>query len=196
VENRSRRRALVAGLAGTALTALGGRRVSATPPTEPPGRPTDADTALLARAQEVELTARDLYEAAIAEGAAGDEDRVLMAARANHQAAADGLSALIGNDAPQMADAELFDQYADRFRTSDITTAATAGYELESTLVATHTELVGQLEGVDGARTIAAVLIMEARTATVLADLAGEGDDLTALFDNDARALTVSASEG
>ena len=196
MENRSRRRALVAGLAGTALTALGGRRVSATPPTEPPGRPTDADTALLARAQQVELTARDLYDVAIEEGAAGDEDRVLMAARANHQAAADALSALIGTAAPQTADAELFEQYADRFRTSDITAAAAAGYELESTLVATHTELIGQLEGIDGAKTIAAVLIMEARMCTVLADLAGEGDDLTALFDNNASALTVSASEG
>lgn len=196
MENRSRRRALVAGLAGTALTALGGRRVSATPPTEPPGRPTDADTALLARAQQVELTARDLYDVAIEEGAAGDEDRVLMAARANHQAAADALSALIGTAAPQTADAELFERYADRFRTSDLTAAAAAGYELESTLVATHTELIGQLEGIDGAKTIAAVLIMEARMCTVLADLAGEGDDLTALFDNNASALPVSASEG
>ena len=133
---------------------------------------------------------------AIEEGAAGDEDRVLMAARANHQAAADALSALIGTAAPQTADAELFEQYADRFRTSDITAAAAAGYELESTLVATHTELIGQLEGIDGAKTIAAVLIMEARMCTVLADLAGEGDDLTALFDNNASALTVSASEG
>ena len=196
MENRSRRRALVAGLAGTALTALGGRRVSATPPTEPPGRPTDADTALLARAQQVELTARDLYDVAIEEGAAGDEDRVLLAARANHQAAADSLSALIGTAAPQTADAELFEQFADRFRTSDITAVATAGYELESTLVATHTELIGQLEGIDGAKTIAAVLVMEARMCTVLADLAGEGDDLTALFDNNASALAVSASEG
>ena len=62
--------------------------------------------------------------------------------------------------------------------------------------VATHTELIGQLEGIDGAKTIAAVLIMEARMCTVLADLAGEGDDLTALFDNNASALAVSASEG
>ena len=140
MENRSRRRALVAGLAGTALTAFGGQRASATPPTEPPGRPTDGDTALLAQAQQVELTARDLYQVAIDEGAAGSEDRVLLAARENHQAAADAISALIGNAAPQAPDPDLFDQWVEEFRSSDLETIAVAGYELESTLVATPTE--------------------------------------------------------
>ena len=64
----------------------------------------------------------------------------------------------------------------------------TAAYDLESTLVATHTELLGELEGVDGAKTIASILMMEARHCTVLADLAGRGDDLDALFENTARA--------
>ena len=196
MENRSRRRALVAGLAGTALTATGGRRASATPPSEPPSRPTDEDVALLAPAQQVELTARDLYQLAIDKGAAGSEDRVLMAARDNHQAAADALSALIGADAPQTSDPDLFEQWAESFTSSDLAAVAAAGYELESTLVATHTELIGQLEGVDGAKTIGSVLIMQARMCTVLADLSGRGDDFEALFDNTASALSISASGG
>ena len=101
MENPTRRRLLVAGLAGTAATALVGQRASATAPTEPPstdassiepgsseptsapptapGRPTDADVTLLGFAQQLELTARDLYQLAIDEGAAGSEDRVLLA---------------------------------------------------------------------------------------------------------------------
>ena len=62
-------------------------------------------------------------------------------------------------------------------------------YDLESTAVATHTELLGQLEGIDGAETVASILIVEARMRTVLADLAGHGDDLDALFVDDAEPL-------
>ena len=73
---------------------------------------------------------------------------------------------------------------------------AAAAYDLESTLVATHTELLGQLEGIDGARLIASILIVEARHGTVLADVAGHGDDLDALFVNDADAAAPPSGGG
>ena len=114
-----------------------------------------------------------------------------MAAQANHQAAADALSALIGTAAPADGRRRAVRAVGRAVPTSDLTAVATAGYELENTLVATHTELVGQLEGIDGAKTIAAVLIMEARMCTVLADLSGQRRRLRrALFDNNASALT------
>ena len=43
---------------------------------------------------------------------------------------------------------------------------------------------------------IASILIVEARSSTVLADLAGNGDDLDALFVNDAEPLAVSRPTG
>jgi hypothetical protein len=188
---------LLAGLGATALSALGGRRAGATtPPTEPPLRPSDDDIALLARTQQLELTARDLYQTAIDAGAAGDEDRVLQTARDNHQAAGDALSAMIGTAAPQKPDDALVEEFGDRFATSDLKEAAAAGFELENTLVATNAQLVGTLQGLDGATTMAAVLVMQSRMCTVMADLSGQGDDPAALFENSASPLTTSASEG
>lgn len=204
MENPSRRRMLVAGLAGTAAVALAGSRASATAPTEPdttegsptsppptsPGRPTDGDIALLGFAQGLELAARDLYQLAIDEGAAGDRDRVLMTCHDNHQATVDAFSGMIGRDAPQARDDDLFTEWEERFASADLQQVAEAGYELENTLVATHTALVGELEGLDGAAAIAATLLMQSRMCTVLAHLAGRGDDLDALLQNSARALT------
>jgi len=179
-----------AGDTGTQGTGAEGTGGEATPTTLGPERPTEGDVALLAFAQGAELAARDLYAAALAAGAAGDTDRVLQAAHDNHQAAADVISALIGVDAPHEPDAAVVEQWQESFESSDLAAVAAAGYELENTLMATHTGLVGQLENIDGATRLAALVIGEARLAPVLADLAGNGDDLVALFDNSAAALT------
>ncbi|MBA3604845.1 MAG: ferritin-like domain-containing protein [Actinomycetota bacterium] len=199
LENPSRRR-LTAGLTGTALT-LGARPVEAraprtAPPTSPPARPTEGDIPLLAFAEQIELTARDLYRVALDEGAAGDRDRVLLTGRDNHQAAADSLSAILGIDGTGERDEALFEELSGGFTTSDLPAVAEAGYALESTAVATHIGLIGQLQGTAGANTIAAILMIESRMCTVLADLQGLGDDDAALFDNGAVALVPPAAAG
>jgi hypothetical protein len=213
VENPSRRRVLTAGLTGAVTTALIGSRVAATTPTEPPTteasgetagtdavptttaapvRPTGDDIALLAFAQGAELAARDLYALAIETGAEGDGDQALAAARANHQAAGNAISALIGGAAPQTADAALVSSLESGFASTDLAAVAAAGLELENTLVATHTAMIGQLTNLGAASRVAAILIAEAQMAAVLADLAGNQDDPSALFDNPATALTPS----
>ncbi|MFV0309629.1 MAG: hypothetical protein ACK5OX_18015 [Desertimonas sp.] len=220
MENPSRRRVLTAGLTGAVATALIGSRVSATTPTEPPTtegqgsspdgtgpdgteapattapptRPTDGDVTLLAFAQGAELAARDLYAAAI-EAETSDDTGVLATARVNHQAAADALSAEIGAAAPQTADQAIVDQYLGAFSSGDITQVASAGYELENALVATHSELTGMFHNLDAASNIAAITIAEAQMAAVLADLAGNGADPDAVFDNSSAALSIP-SEG
>lgn len=213
MENPSRRRVLTAGLTGAVTTALIGSRVAATTPTEPPTtdatsetgatdggpttteapiRPTADDIALLAFAQGAELAARDLYALAIESGVEGDGDQVLAVGRANHQAAGNAISALIGGAAPQTADAELVASLEDVFSSGDLAAVAAAGLEMENTLVATHTALIGQLSNPGAASRVSAILIAEAQLAAVLADLAGNGDDPSALFDNPATALTPS----
>ena len=162
----------------------------------PPQRPTDADIALLSFAEQLELTARDLYAVALGEGAAGDRDLVLQTCRDNHQAAADSLSALLGISGVGARDDALFDELSGGFMTSDLPAAAEAGYGLESSAVATHTDFLGKLEGTDGARTIASILMIESRMCTVLADLQGLGDDDGALFDNGAVALAPASAGG
>lgn len=199
MENPTRRRVLAAGLAGTTLGLLGGRAVSAgtTPPadepsaTDPPARPTAADIELLAFAETVELTARDLYQASIEAGA---DDPLIGLMRDNHQAYADGLSGILGVDGSGRPDDALFEELLSSFEVSDIAELAANASDLESTMVATHTELLRALEGIDGAQMIAAILVVEARAATVLADLAGLGDDLDSLFVNDVEPLAVGQS--
>ena len=201
MENPSRRRVLVAGLAGTALSLVGGRAASAgtTPPseepetTEPPALPTAADLELLGFAQSFELTARDLYAAALEAGA---DDPMIGFMRDQHQAYADILAGILGTNAPGTRDDGLYDELESSFAVADVAAVAEAGYDLESTAVATHTELLRQLEGIDGAKTVASILVVEARSCTVLADLAGNGTDLDALFVNDAEPLAVSRSTG
>ena len=63
---------------------------------------------------------------------------------------------------------------------------ATAGYDLESAAVATHTEVLGRLANGDAAKLIASMLAMEARHCAVLADMSGRGDDLNVLLVNTA----------
>jgi Ferritin-like domain len=190
VENPSRRRVLTAGLAGTTLALAGWRPAHATTPPTPPERPTDADTELLAELQGLELAARDLYQAAIDAGAS-DEAGVLSTLRSNHEGYANRISGVIGGAAPQKADDAVFAQFVGDFETSDLDAVAAAGYEFESSAVATYLEALGELEGIDGAALAASILIVESRQCAVLADLGGDGDDLDALLVNDAAPLAL-----
>jgi Ferritin-like domain len=190
VEKPSRRRVLTAGLAGTTLALTGWRPAHGTTPPTPPERPTDADTELLAALQGLELAGRDLYQTAIDAGAS-DEAGVLETLRANHEGYANGISGLIGGAAPQTADEALLAQFVADFDTADLAAIAAAGYEFESSAVATHLEALGELEGVDGAALVASILLVESRQCAVLADLGGQGDDLDALLVNDAAPLTL-----
>lgn len=213
MEKPTRRRLLAAGFSGTALSLLGSRAVSASPDTttptgdegsgppesaattttEPPQRPTPDDVPLLQFAESFELAARDLYQAAIDAGA---EEETLPALRDNHQAAASILKGMLGTQSASSRSDDVFDRFERDFSTTDIPALATVGYELESTAVATHTELVGELVGIDGAHLIASILVVEARQAVVMADLGGRGDDFDALFENDAQPLSPGPTSG
>ena len=210
MENPTRRRVLAAGLTGTALGLLGGRVASAspdtiepsaegsTPPTTaaapattttlPPKRPTPSDIVLLNFAEGAELTARDLYQSSIDAGAKDDLITLLVA---NHRGYADVIRGILGTRSVGLPDNDLYDAQESKFAVADMQALAPSAYELESTLVATHTDLLAKLEGTDGARTIASILIVEARQAAVLADVAGKSGDFDALFDDTATALTL-----
>ena len=146
-----------------------------------PGIPPE-DAALLGFLQTAELAARDLYGGAIE---AGNDDDLYVGIRGNHQAYADRLAAQLGRSAPSRRADALYSQWEQRFQASGAD-FATAAYELESTLLATWTEAVGRLVAADSARTASSILMVEARHAAVLADLAGNGDDLAAVLENSA----------
>ena len=169
---------------------------AATTTTVVSSRPTAEDVAVLAFAQSFELTARDLYQTAIAAGAGGEYADVFSTMMENHEEYGNVIAGIIGTDAPQRRDDAIYDQFVAGFGGIDTTAVAEAAYELESIAVATHNELIGQLTGVDGATTLAAVLMIESRHCTVLAHIAGNGDDMAALIENTATALSTAAAEG
>lgn len=211
MDNPTRRRVLAAGVTGAALGLLGSRTASASPddttPTTEPGtaptteatttttlpplRPTADDIPLLNFALSLELAARDLYQDAIN---AGMKDDVVTALTNNHRAYSDALRGRLGTQAVSTRDEDLYRQYAAQFQTADVQALAAPAYELESLLVATHNDLLSRVRGTDGARLLAAILIVEARHGTVLADIGGKGDDFDALLETTATPLSPVAS--
>lgn len=197
-----RRRLLGAGLvglAGSLLPTLASRAGATTVPpdstpaattTAPPRQPVTDDLALLGFAQQVELAAVALYDLALAGRQSDGANRsTLLAIRESHQAYAQALSAILGKSAPDVPAAAVVDAYSAAFSglPGEMLTAAA---ELENIAVATHTELVGALQGTDGTTSIASILVVEARHVVVLLDMA-EQTDLDALLVNDAAALSA-----
>lgn len=159
----------------------------------PPRRPTDADIALLGATQQVELTARELYDDAIEAGDWSDtEASVISTIREAHEAAAQSLAGMLGNDAPGEMSQSLYSSLAGGFK-GDVSSRLEAAYNLESALVATHLALLAELIGTDGATLISAVLSAEARHGTVLADLNGQTVVSTLLVQTEAAPLDVNA---
>jgi hypothetical protein len=173
-----------------------GSEPAATTTTVPPSRPTPDDVALLGFAQSFELTARDLYQAALDGGSAGSFADVFETLMENHEEYANVMAGIIGVDAPQRRDDAIYEQFFAGFNARLPEAVAQAAYELESAAVATHTDLIGQLVGVDGAATLAALLVVESRHCTVLAHLAGNGDDMAALLENTASPLAPATAGG
>lgn len=208
---QSRRALLGAGIGGgVSLLALTGRGFASSgdstttaptaPPapttTSPPRRPTDNDVNLLGAAQQIELTARGLYDEALARSwdEAGDNSQaivtVITTIREAHEAAAQALAGLLGVEAPGEMASQLFTSLRDGFR-GEVAERLEAMYRLESSIVATHTETLGGLVGLDGAELIAAVQSAEARHGVVLADLNGQTVVSTLLVETEEPALVI-----
>lgn len=172
--DRSSRRALLgAGAIGAALALAGSR--SATAGTTYGLSSADKDLASFAIS--LELTARDLYDAAIDAGSSGDAWTVM---REQHEAYATRIAGLAGQPAI-VRNEEIFASLEGDFATSDPLGAAR---ELENVAAATHIALLNDIENVTFAQIAAAVAAMESRHSTLLGLIAGESGD--ALFTNPA----------
>ncbi len=202
----TRRRVLAAGFAGTVL-GLAGDRVAAartTPPTDEatdgapettsaPSRPTPSDLVLLQFSMSMEMSARDLYQTSLDAGA---DDPLVAVLRNNHRGYVDILRAILGTSAVNRRNEQLYEEFVSSFEQTDLVALAETAYDLESTAVATNTELLRSMQNVDAARRIASIIVVEAQSCTVLADAAGLGDDLDALFVNDAEPLPATQAAG
>lgn len=188
------RRSLVAraGLAGlaAALVIDRGAMASAAAPDERPNVPTDADTATLALVIGLELAASELYRAKLASGTGSDELATVVGIMAeNHQAYAQAIAGATGVSA-QTVNMAIVDERLGGFTGSD-TDFFSAAHQLEQEAVLTHTDAIASYESAQAISLTASILIVEARHATVLADLLGV-TDLDVLFGNEASALDLA----
>ena len=192
----ARRGMLAAGIGGAAISLLPflTGRASAAAATPPPKRPSADDVTLLAVAQQLEVTATALYTSAIKDvkGWTDEQAAVMVAMREAHLAFANSLSAILGKAAPGTPIEELLTSLASSF-TGDATSVIKAAADLESAATATHTDVLGQLVGLDGAALVASIQIAEARHTTVLRSLAGSSDLAELLVDTEAASLLGNA---
>ena len=172
-----RRALLTAGLSGAVLALASAGRANAAE-----NEFTGAELDILRFAQQLEMSARDLYDAAIAAGATG---AVWEAMSEQHEAYAQSIAGLTGMSADSRSD-EVYDALAPAFGSS---AAAEAAYDLESAAAATHIEVLGLLSHRPAAELIASIISAESRHCVVLADLTGRGTDLTALLVNNAQPI-------
>jgi Ferritin-like domain len=175
-----------AGLAGAAAL------VVARPASAAPNSPTDSDKELLRAAMELELTARDLYNVSIDAGLSDVALELATVFASNHALYADKIAGTAGFSANTRND-EVFDQLESAFATSNVDAFTEAAATLENTAVATHSSIMSDYESVDARSLTAAIVVVEARMATVLTDLGGLASNLDDLFEPTAEPLDLAA---
>jgi hypothetical protein len=161
---------------------------AATTTTAPPRLPTDVDVETLSFAQSVTMAAAALLDGALASGSLSDEALIIVTSvHESYVSYAQALNGFLGRKASGEPLADLLDSMSDAFA-GDQDAILTAAYQLADTIVATLTEVLGTLEGTDGASLVASILIVAARQSLVFADLAGV-TDLDALILTNAEAI-------
>mgnify|MGYP001596070488 CR=1 FL=1 len=172
-----------AGLSGLAAALLVDRSslAVAAGPNDRPGVPTESDDVLLAQAMAFELALGDLYRTA-SEGAFDDLALFGDIMASNHRSYAEAIAGATGISAGA-ADPKLIADNFDAFMAST-TEALLAAHSLEQTAVATHTALIARYESNTAITLTASIAVVEARHATVIADILGV-ENLDVLFGND-----------
>lgn len=190
-----RRRLLGLGLgigAGASLLPLLSAGTAGAAAATPPKGPTADDIELLAAANRLEITLREVYDDAIS-GVSGWTDQqaaVMVAMREAHEEFANALSGALGSDAPGERSEVVYAQLRNAAKGSPADVIV-AMWGVESAAVATHLAVLGQLEGTNGAALTASIQVAEARHCTILADLAGITDRSLLLVDQEAAAIEV-----
>ena len=162
---------------GSATSGSAGSAAPSTEPapttTAPPKRPTSADIVLLGFAQSLEFAAAQLYGQAIAT-LGTDWQPIGAVFGRHHRAYGEQIGALLGRRAPGVANQTLLDERTPAFSAKAEPAILQAAYELEISLAASYTQLLGLLKGTDGITLVASFQPVEARQAVVL----GQGTDV------------------
>ncbi len=190
----SSRRSLIGAVGAAGAVIAAGALVAPRPAAAETFTASDADRDRLNVLMRFELTARDLYLASVDTGLDDVAAEFAATLATNHTAYAQAIAGYAGLSA-ELRSSALFDQFEADFTSGDDTSWATAGHELETTFVATHTEAIGQFEGIGSINLIASIVAVEARQAMVLADIAELGTENKVLNVPDAKPLELALSE-
>ena len=145
-------------------------KTSTAAPTAPPKMPTTADKQLLDFALSAELSVHDLYLKAIDSGMLSADEKLMMQMFSeHHKAYAQSLNGLLGKAASNTRNDALFSTYAGQLTSAQAMSRVLQS--VENTMVATHTDILSSLQGLDGATLVASIITVEARHAAVFGTL-------------------------
>jgi len=132
--------------------------------------PTSADKQLLDFALSAELSVHDLYITAINSGMlSADEKSMMEMFSEHHKSYAQSLNGLLGKAATNSRNEALYSTYAGQLTTAQAMNRVLQS--VENTMVATHTDILSSLQGMDGATLVASIITVEARHAAVFGTL-------------------------
>ena len=145
-------------------------KTSAAAPSAPTKMPTTADKQLLDFALSAELSVHDLYLKAIDSGMLSADEKLMMQMFSeHHKAYAQSLNGLLGKEASNTRNEALFSTYAGQLTSAQAMSRVLQSVEI--TMVATHTDILSSLQGLDGATLVASIITVEARHAAVFGTL-------------------------
>lgn len=147
------------------------------------------DTKLLAFAQTLELTTRDVYVNVVGRKSLGDDERALLEQfHAHHVAYEQTLNGLLSKNAANKRDEVIYESFvAKLFEAQNIWSAL---LEIENTMIASHTKAIETIESAKVAALLASMITVEARHAAILASQTTT--NLSAALDNNTTALVAS----
>ena len=166
-------------------------KTSAVAPTAPTKMPTTADKQLLDFALSAELSVHDLYLKAIDSGMLSADEKLMMQMFSeHHKAYAQSLNGLLGKAASNTRNEALFSTYAGQLTSAQAMSRVLQS--VENTMVATHTDILSSLQGLDGATLVASIITVEARHAAVFGTLPNL--NLSSAFNSAASSLAPNAA--
>ena len=132
--------------------------------------PTSADKQVLDFALSAELSVHDLYITAINSGMlSADEKSMMEMFSEHHKSYAQSLNGLLGKAATNTRNEALYSTYAGQLTSAQAMNRVLQS--IENTMVATHTDILSSLQGMDGATLVASIITVEARHAAVFGTL-------------------------
>ena len=166
-------------------------KTSANAQSAPPKMPTGADKQLLDFALSAELSVQDLYLKAIDSGALSADEKLMMQMFSDHHKAyAQSLNGLLGKAASNTRNEGLYSTFAGQLTSADAISRVLQS--VENTMVATHTDILSSLEGLDGATLVASIITVEARHAAVFGTL--PNSNLSSALNSAASSLAPNAA--